>query len=147
MAKKIIVPLLITAAAGLTVASLVRRGKAATKLEFYPEKIDVSKMSLTNLKPDLLVRVVNPRNVTQDIDAVFLNVYMDGNQVGRIQITTPFKIPKLSDILLRLPVQILPTGVSIVTANWIKSKSFPGAQLKGTVSSLGVPIPIDVTLA
>lgn len=130
------------------VATLVKKGQAATKLEFYPEGLDVSKISLQNLKPTLKVRIVNPRDVQQNIEAVFLNVWSDDKQIGRVQITEPFKIPALADTVIGIPVTILPTAAVSVLAAVIRNKGkLPGVELKGSVQSMGIAIPINVTLA
>jgi LEA14-like dessication related protein len=143
-------PLQIILPLGLTAAAIfyVRRGVGATKLEYYPENVDFSKVSFTNIKPDLILRVVNPARVGQSIESIFFNVYANDIQIGRIEITTPFKIPAQASIPLRIPIQIFPVKAATVLAQVIKNKGkLPGTSIKGTVNSAGIAVPITATLS
>lgn len=137
--------LLIIGGVGYALYTASRKAGGAKKLEFYPESIDVSNVKLTNWVPDLMVRVVNPSTVQQNIEAVFLNVYADSTQIGRIQISTPFKIPKLIDTVVKFPVNLFPAGVGKLAANIIRGKK-PKFSIKGTVTSMGITVPIEQTL-
>lgn len=140
---KVLIPLGLAAAA----VFYARRGVAATKLEYYPENVDFSKVSLTNIKPDLILKVVNPARVAQSIESIFFSVYAGETQIGRIEITTAFKIPAQASIPLRIPIQIFPTKAAIVLAQVIKNKGkLPDVSIKGTVNSAGIAVPITAKL-
>jgi hypothetical protein len=119
-----------------------RKTTGAKKLEFYPKSIDTSKVKFTNWIPDLNVQIINPSYVEQNVDAIFLNVYADDEQIGRVQITTPFKIPKLSDTVIKFPITIFPLSAGKVIARLIQGK-VPSFSIKGTVASMGVTVLID----
>lgn len=122
-----------------------RKGIGAKKLEFYPQGIDLSKISLTNWKPNLKIKIVNPSYIAQKVDAVFLNVYFDNTQLGRIQINTPFEIPKLADTDINFPVQLFPAAVGTLAGKIIKGE-MPEFSIAGTIASMGATIPIKTKI-
>jgi hypothetical protein len=137
--------ILLLAAGAYGIYTISRKSSGAKKLQFYPQSVDLKHVSLTNWTPDLLVKIVNPTYVSQNIDAVFLSVFSDDTQVGRIQITTPFKIAKLTDTVIKMPITIMPSGAGKVVGEILKGNK-PNFSIKGTVSSMGVTIAIDEPL-
>ena len=137
--------LLLAAAAAFAYFKFGRKAVGAKKLEFYPESIDLSNIKLTNWQPDLLVRVVNPANVSQTVDAVFLNVFANKTQIGRIQITQRLEIKKLSDVVVRVPIKIFAVGTGTIIGKLIKGETVK-FSIAGTVTSMGFTIPIEVAL-
>lgn len=137
--------LLMAAGAAFLYFKYGRKAAGAKRLEFYPESIDLSNIKLTNWQPDLLVRVVNPAGVSQTVDAVFLNVFANKTQIGRIQITQRLEIKKQSDVVVRVPIKIFALGTGTIIAKLIKGESVK-FTIVGTVSSMGFTIPIEVAL-
>jgi len=126
---------------------LANKGRAAAKLEFYFNDVDLSSLKLTEYKIGTSMTVVNPSNTEQKVDAVFANVFMaDGYQIGRIEQTTVQTIPARQSSTLSVPVSIFPAGLGKLAAYVIKNKSVPTLKISGTVISLGISIPFEQTI-
>lgn len=136
---------------GLAVLALyfANKGRAAVKLEYYFNTVDLSSLRLQNFPGTITTKlsVVNPTNTEQVLDAVFANVYLaDGTQIGRIQQTTPQTILARNTTVVETPVILFAAGVGKLAGMVLQTQSVPPITIKGTITSMGVSIPFEQTL-
>lgn len=124
---------------------LATKTVGAAKLEFYFKTVDVSKLSFSNQKVDTIMTVVNPSGVKQTVNAIFANLYADGNHIGRIETNTPQIILPFQSNELRLPTILMPVGAGLLIADLVKGKK-PKFTVEGIVNSMGVSIPFKQNL-
>lgn len=141
-------PLLGLIATGtLVLFYFLNKTRSALKLDYYFYSIDLSNLKLSNLEIITKVEIVNPTNTSQIIDGIFATVTLnDGTLVGRIQKNVAQTIIKKDSTIIDVPIKLNPNGVAKVTAYVINNQSVPTLNIEGSITSMGISIPIKQTV-
>jgi LEA14-like dessication related protein len=141
-------PLLGLIATGtLVLFYFVNKTRSALKLDYYFYSIDLSNLKLSNLEIITKVEIVNPTNTSQVVDGIFATVTLnDGTLVGRIQKNVAQTIIKKDSTIIDVPIKLNPNGVAKVTAYVINNQSVPTLNIEGSITSMGISIPIKQTV-
>ncbi|CAK0746856.1 hypothetical protein CCP1ISM_250011 [Azospirillaceae bacterium] len=132
---------------GLGVYALtgMNKARAAQKLQFGVSNVDFSHMSLSNWTFKVILSVINPTKVEQNINAIFGSVYAGTRKIANIQQTTPQKITKQGNSYLEIPVKLTPDGAGYFLAQFVNG-DIPTITVKGTVDTMGIQIPFEEAL-
>jgi LEA14-like dessication related protein len=141
-------PLLGLIATGtLVLFYFLNKTRSALKLDYYFYSIDLSNLKLSNLEIITKVEIVNPTNTSQVVDGIFATVTLnDGTLVGRIQKNVAQTIIKKDSTIIDVPIKLNPNGVAKVTAYVINNQSVPTLNIEGSITSMGISIPIKQTV-
>jgi LEA14-like dessication related protein len=135
------------ATGSLLLLYFLNKTRSALKLDYYFYSIDLSNLKLSNLEIITKVEIVNPTNTKQVVDGIFATVTLnDGTLIGRIQKTQVQEIVARGSSILDIPIKLNPNGVAKVTAYVINNQSVPTINIEGTITSMGISIPIKQTV-
>lgn len=135
----------VLAAGGIYALTAIKKGVGASKLEFYPDSVDFSDVTLTNWTFRVRIEVVNPTKTKQNINAIFGTVYAGSRKVARIQQTVPIEISKQASSFIEIPVKLTSDGAGYLLAKIIQG-DLPSLMVQGTVDTMGVQIPFEQAL-
>jgi LEA14-like dessication related protein len=141
-------PLLGLIATGtLVLFYFLNKTRSALKLDYYFYSIDLSNLKLSNLEIITKVEIVNPTNTSQVVDGIFATVTLnDGTLIGRIQKNVAQTIIKKDSTIIDVPIKLNPNGLAKVTAYVINNQSVPTLNIEGSITSMGISIPIKQTV-
>lgn len=135
------------ATGGILLLYFLNKTRSALKLDYYFYSIDLSNLKLSNLEIITKVEIVNPTNTKQVIDGIFANVKLnDGTLIGRIQQTQVQEIGARTNTIIDIPIKLNPNGVAKVTAYVINNQSVPTINIEGSITSMGISIPIKQSI-
>lgn len=134
-------PMLLLLGAG-AIWYLSRKAGAAQNLQYYPQSVKIRQGKLY-----LLLEIVNPSFSAIDVNNVFLNFYsapanIEPREIGRTAITEKFTINPNGSTTLEIPIQLNAAGL-IYLASDILTGKVNSIKMKGTINSMGVPVPVD----
>ncbi len=109
---------------------------------FYPKDVGIGG---TLFAPQLIITMVahNVGSDTSKITYVNCKVSYNDNEIGTINVNSPFVVLPESDTLFRLPVNISSVGLALEVISLLKSGGANGVlNISGTIGLDGFNIPV-----
>jgi len=126
---------------------LGKKARAVSALQVLPQGVKLSG-KFPNNKLEFLLDVVNQHDTDLDVNAIFADVLLNDEPLGRVEQTQKIKFPPLKTSKLNLPVKIslanIPAFFKFVKAVATGKKDYK-FDIKGSVNASGVDLPLAET--
>lgn len=133
-------PILLLAAGALALP-LIKKGTAASQLQFTPKNILWSK---TDKKLYFYIDILNPSKTELKVNAVFLTVFANDKKIGTIERNTPITIGGNKHTELKMTVHLSPVGTTIFIVDAVINKGKKiEIKVLGNIQSMGLQIPVN----